>query len=377
MAIKFARIIFALTVIANMAGGCKVRGPQEINRGAPLKGLSASANADNVALLMTAYSHSPGYGSYFETDMEQFRRIVTDPAGNYRFKTMVDHRVGHHQMLANIRAAAAQVSEGGTLLLFLAAHGSTAGQIQPEDQRYTTLGYNEILQAIRDGRKGKSFRRFVLFVSACYSGSWFQTLQSSGGLFKERLVISSVGPNQLSWIAQASRGMLQAFGQLKNNQNATLADLINQTRSNVGDVLYSANPESMMNESLINPVTTDSGAGDSSTDKPDDDGRGGDKSNDRPDETPVAVGRVFAITVYQRSGNVKLFVYSEKKAAKIEMKTGKGWWELTDAYDPQPNIQTILATEAHPSWGRVSSLPVRVTMPDGSVTELDANIEHR
>ena len=375
MRMNFAVALIASFVVMVVASSCKTVLSKGSNGDSSVKGLSASANAENVALLMTAYGHTPGYGSYFETDMEQFRALVTDPTGNYRFKTMIGQRVGHNQMLANIRSAASQVSADGTLLLFITAHGSTGGQIQPDDQRYTTLGYADILQAIRDGRNGQPFRRFVFFVSACYSGTWFNSLQSSDGLFKERLVISSVGPNQLSWIAQASRGMLQAFHQLKDSPNATLLNLIGQARANVGDILYSAVPESMMSEPLVNPPSDSTAQ--PSTEKPSSDKQDGDKSNDRPSEDANNLGRVFAITQNDRRGGVQFFVYSEKKVSKIEMKTGNGWWELTDHYDPQPNINSISATWANASWARESTVEVRLTLPDGTMNEVQANIEHR
>jgi len=365
----------------------KTLGVKDSNNQAQVKGLSASSTADNIALLMTAYSSTPNYGSLFEADMNQFEKVVTDPSGNYRFKTMIDHRVSHEQMLVDIRSAASQVSADGTLLLFIAAHGSQDGRIQPEDQRYTTLGYSEILTAIRDGRKGKPFRRFVLFVSACYSGSWFQTLQSSDGLFEERLVISSVGPNQLSWIAQATRGMLQAFNQLKDNKDSTLQDLINQTKANVGDIQFAAIPASMMSESLVNPpsdpsrpgetATSNIGNSESNGNKPSTGGSDSSNSNPKPADDPSNIGRVFAITRYDARGGVQLYVYSEKKVNKIEMKTGQGWWILSDEYIAQPNLQSIYGTWANRSWANESTVGVRLTMPDASLVEIEADIEHR
>ena len=350
----------------------KVTSPQSTE-----KGLSATANADNVALFMTAYASTPQHGSLFETDLNQFHEVVTDPDGNYRFKTMVERRVGHYQMLANIRSASQQVSDQGTLLIFLAAHGANNGQIQPDDQRYVTIGYPEVLQAIREGRNGKPFRRLVLFVSACFSGSWLQNLESSEGLIKERLVITSVGANQMSWIAQATRGMLQAFQQIKDQKDATLQSLISQARYNVGDIIYNADPESMMSEALVNPSgttskpnedTNDTTASKPSSDKP---------PSETPDQPASKLGRLKAITQADRRGGVQLYVYSETEVTRIEMSTGNGWWQVSDQYLPQPGFISIYGTWANQSWAREQDIKLRLTLPSGTQIEQTIDIEHR
>ena len=59
------------------------------------------------------------------------------------------------------------------------------------------------------------------------------------------------------------------------------------------------------------------------------------------------------------------------------MKTGQGWWILSDEYIAQPNIQSIYGTWANRSWANESTVGVRLTMPDASLVEIEADIEHR
>lgn len=361
---------------------CKTTAPRQSGAGSGIKGLSATANAENIAVLMTAYSYTPSYGSLFEEDLNQFYNLITDPAGNYRFKTIVDRRAGHERMLSNIRSAASQVSENGTLLLFITAHGAATGQIQPEDQRYVTIGYPEVLQAIRDGRNGQPFRRFVLFISACYSGSWMQNLQQSDGLFRERLVISSVGPNQLSWIAKASRGMMQAFNQLKDNSNATLQDLINQAYANVGEIQYHALPQEMMSETLVNPTSnedspTSEETNTSTTTGPNTTQNNTGSGNNSTETNPDTETRVKAITQMDPGRGLRLYAYYGKKVTKVEMKTGSGWWTLTDEYLPQTGYESIWGTLVIASWANERTVDLRLTLTDGTVVHHEVTLEHR
>lgn len=363
------RSLAATCLTLFLSVSCRTTTPQAGGGSSIGKGLSATASAENVAVLMTSYGSTPQNGGLFETDMEQFRQLVTDPAGNYRFKTLVGQRAGHYEMLAYIRSAASQVSAEGTLLIFITAHGSQQGTIEPEGQAYATLGYNDILQAVREGRGGAPFRRLVLFVSACYSGSWMYYLPSSEGLFRERLVMTSVGPNELSYIALASRGMLQAFQQLKDVPNATLYSLVAQAQANVGSIQYSAVPESIINEPLVNgqsaqlpdePVISGSSEVDPSQ---------GDQNADQQ-------GRILAVTQRDSAG-VELFVYSPFTAKKIEMQTYQGWYDVGDVCVSQPNYPTIFSTRVDSSWATESNVRVRLTLPTGKTIEQDAEIEHR
>lgn len=367
MRIRLTGKILLTGLMISLAGGCRTTSARGVGDGSHVRGLSASASANNVAVLMTSYGDTPSYGGLFETDMDQFRQVISDPTGNYQFRTIVGQRAGHDDMMANIRSGASQVSIDGTLLVFIAAHGSQAGMIQPEGQAYTTFGYNHVLQAIQEGRNGVRFRRLVLFISACYSGSWIYSLPALDGLFQERLVITSVGPNQLSNISEATRGMYQAFQQLKDTQNATLENLIAQAQANVGNILYYAEPQAMMAEALIN--RPGSQAPDTS---PRNDSPGG---QDRQ-RTPSGAAEVKAITTNDING-VTLFVYSKTTASKVEMQTSQGWFHVGNAVAPQAGFDSVFSTSVDSSWANMAAVRIRVTSSSGEASEIEVPIEHR
>lgn len=221
-----------------------------------LEGMSANngSNTKNIALMMTAYGSTPSYGGYFEQDLTNFSQVISDPKGNYKFETIASHRASHTMMEAQIRDAAAKVSADGTLLIFITAHGSPSGTIQPEGQAYATFGYQNILKSIRDGRKDKgTFQRLVVVISACYSGSWLRTLASSDDVVKQRLVMTSVDANNLSMIGSATAAFNKAFQAMKGHPDQTMSQFLATAKSYSGGRLqYSVNDQAILNETFIN-----------------------------------------------------------------------------------------------------------------------------
>jgi hypothetical protein len=218
-----------------------------------LQAFSASASATNQALLMTAPSYTPGMAGMFNRDLANFKAVLADPEGNYNFTVTDLYYVGHQQMESSIATAAAKVSADGTLMVFITAHGSQNGMIQPQGQNYATFSYHNILRAIRAGRKdlGK-FKRFVLFISACYSGSWLYSVPRDVEEFaEERLVLTSVDPRNLSTIGAATSAMFQTFNQFKNKSDVSMRTFLNtyKQRNYLGQ--WSAVPETILDEPLI------------------------------------------------------------------------------------------------------------------------------
>ena len=232
--------------------GCGRGGQQSSD----LEGFSAhnGAATKNVAVLMTAYASTPGYASMFEQDLANFARVISDPKGNYRFDAQSYRQVGHNGMEANIRDAAAKVSTDGTLLVFITAHGSPSGTIQPEGQAYATFGYQNVLASIRAGRKDKGpIQRLVLVISACYSGSWLSTLAPSDDVVKQRLVMTSVDAGNLSQIGSATSAVYQAFQKMKDHTGDSMSQFLATAKSYSGGMLqYNVNDQALLSEPFLN-----------------------------------------------------------------------------------------------------------------------------
>lgn len=230
------------------------------NKKSNLEGFAAitSDSTQNVAILITAYGSTPGYAGMFEQDLNNMNAVLTDKSANYDFKTFISRNAGHNTMMGNIAYAAQNVSPDGTLMVYITAHGSTNGAIQPGDQAYATFGYGHIVQSIRNGRAGKpAFKRLVVVISACYSGSWLNTLQYDKNLFSEYMVMTSVNAGSLSMIGSATSAMYSAFVSLKNNPSATMLQFYNTTRAYNGNVQAVGYPQSIWNDLMINKTTVD------------------------------------------------------------------------------------------------------------------------
>ena len=249
----FRSVVYLMSLSA-LVYGC--RSTSKTESASSVEGFSANSNiqSKNAAVLMTSYGSTPGNGPMFEQDLSNFYAVITDPKADYRFDTTAFHQVGHDAMGSAIQQGAAKVSADGTLLVFITAHGAQSGVIQPADQMYATFGYENILANIRAARKDKGpFQRLVVVISACYSGSWLNTLSPSTDVARQRLVITSVNANTQSMIGSATNAMYQAFLAMKNNPNQTMGQFIASAQSYSGGMLqYSVNDNSILNEPLLN-----------------------------------------------------------------------------------------------------------------------------
>lgn len=250
---KFRGSLFCLLLIILITGGCKNTGSDNSSH---VEGLSASSDilTKNAAVLMTSYGSTPQNGQMFEQDLNNLYAVVTDPKANYRFDTTVYHQVGHNDMGQHIQEAAGKVSGDGTLLIFITAHGHWSGVIQPADQAYATFGYENILANIRAARKTKGpFQRLVIVISACYSGSWLNTLSPSSDVARQRLVMTSVTAATQSTIGSATNAMYQALAATKNSPSQTMGQFIATAQSYSGGLLqYNVNDNSILAEPFFN-----------------------------------------------------------------------------------------------------------------------------
>lgn len=245
----FCSLVIVLAMI-----GCKATDRNQ--NASSVEGFSANSTilTKNAAVLMTSYGSTPQNAQMFEQDLNNLHAVVTDPKANYRFDTTIYHQVGHNAMGLHIQEAARKVSGDGTLLIFITAHGHWSGVIQPADQQYATFGYENILANIRAARKDRGpFQRLVIVVSACYSGSWLNTLSSSSDIARQRLVMTSVSAGSQSIIGSATNAMHQAFAAMKQNPNQTMGQFITAAQSYSGGVLqYSVSDNAILAESFLN-----------------------------------------------------------------------------------------------------------------------------
>jgi hypothetical protein len=343
-----ALLSLALLGVLTVAASCRTSDRDD----SALEGFSASSSAGNVAVLMTAYGSTPGMAGLFETDMAQIKQVISDPAGNYAFNTTLVQAAGHNRMLQAIKDGASRVSEDGTLMVFITAHGATNGTLQPNDQAYATLGYSHILGAIREGRAGKKFRRLVLFISACYSGSWMSTLQSSD-LFGERLVMTSVGPNELSMIGNATRSMLSAFQAHKDSKTVTMSQFFATTRQYSPSMMVVATPTTLLSEPLVNP-----------------------SDGSVPPYTPPE-DKVQAITAKTGAETV-LFAYSTRDGATIEVwsEAESRWLPTPKSYASQDAWPTVRGLSVSDRWTTVDSVKLKVTT-GGESKEFEVALTHQ
>ena len=352
----------ALAATAPALTSCRTVG----GSGSEEKGFSAVAEESNIAVIMNSYGHTPEYGPDIDQDTNSFAAIIADPTGGFRFKTLTSTNDDAATIVSQIEQGAAQVSTGGTLLVFLTAHGSTNGMIQSRDSAYVDIGYPDILAAITRGRQGRPFRRLVLMISACYSASWFDTMQSSNGLIKERLAISSTGPNTESVIGQATGAMLSAFRQYAKTPNVTMAQFLQAARQGAPAIMYVTTNDAILNEPLLTP-----------------------KGDVLAETNALATGGVVipnagalaadvvAMTSPGKAG-LSLIVYAKTELQTIELYNAADgqWYGVANVASGQPGYPSIRWLTVNDRWTTLDTAKLRVTSAKGS-NIIDVSVVHK
>ena len=181
---------------------------------ATLEGLSADSNADNRAILVQ------GNVREAVNDIGLLQDVLADEDGDYRFE--VDTALGAttSSAIQAIGQAASEVSEDGTLFIYLGGHGSPDGGSQMNDGRL--LYYRQIRSALEENVES-SFRRLVLVVFGCYSGSWINNIDRVG---------DTPSPETLNQVT--TDGLMEAFAE----SNAVYDELLVMTSSSSGQLSY-------------------------------------------------------------------------------------------------------------------------------------------
>jgi len=125
------------------------------------KGLSANANAKNVALLMSGSTES-----HIPKNIGLIKEVFSDQAAGYNFRIMEQQRVTDTQAVQFTKQAAAEVDAEGTLAIYFTSHGATDGSVQTFGKM---LRFDRLANAIKEVRT-TPLKRLVVIMQACYSG---------------------------------------------------------------------------------------------------------------------------------------------------------------------------------------------------------------
>lgn len=246
-------LIAFLVTLGCFLSSCKVRTLNSTGGATPK--LVANNSATNIALLYNA----PGnLGSYYDADLTNLAAILSDESANFNFKVYQGSKVGLSTIRSNLAWAVPQLSEQSTLFVLLSAHGNQAGQVQLEDGHL--FGYEDLLGNLK-ASASKRFKRLVLIVSACFSGSWIDQVSrfEHKEIFDQLLIITSVPNNQYSYVQSDGSRMVTAlkngFYELKGQSGASLQSLmdamVRNHQQNFGlGPLYKAYPESILSEPI-------------------------------------------------------------------------------------------------------------------------------
>lgn len=265
-------IIFFASFLALTSVSCKRRGPSG-NENAT-KSFAPNADAHNVALLMNAFGYTPNSKPEYDQELNEMYEVLKDPKGNFNFDPKVFRDVTEADMKKNIENAAAEVGDGGTFFLFIAAHGANVGKVlpntivgynnfnQPIYSNIATIGYPEIIAAIKAGRSGKQkMRRFVLYISACYSGSWRAYIQDQAKEFAvDQVSFTSTSADTQNYINISAKEFLSTFRSFSLQQNPTIRQFWSEFKKKQPRADYLVTNESIFDEPLFNPLNVDPNA---------------------------------------------------------------------------------------------------------------------
>lgn len=352
ISLRSVHAILAFGILLSMMTGCK--STDKHNTGSGLEGFSANNNAQtkNVALMMTSYGSTPGMADQFAQDNNNLYAVLSDPKTHYNFKINNYSQVGHYQMIAAVQSSAAEVTTDGTLLVFITAHGANNGTIQPADQQFATFGYQNILDAIRAGRKNKGkFQRLVIVISACYSGTWLNTLTSSDDVATQRLVMTSVTSDSLSYVGSATAAMYQTFLAFKDKPNVSMATFLATAQAQSGNMLqYSVNDRAILTEPFISRVII-------------------------PEADGTLDISTIAMTI-QNGSDTTLYIYASKEIESMSFVDGTGNpYSCTMRAQPQTQWPWICFAKVEAGYLKLSTIKGLVTV-DGKTYSQTIDLAH-
>ncbi len=273
---KFMRQLNITFAVILMTMGCSA--PRSENAG--IRGLSASTNGGNVALLMETNFE------YSIPDTNNLKAVLSDPTGNYGFSDItVKQNTMVNDLMNSVTTAAGKVGSDGTLFIYIGGHGSPNGYLQTFDNQF--VEFASVQKAIVKGRTSQ-FRRLVVVIFSCYAGTWIdkanttlnklstQTtnttvnglLNSDGSAalpYKELLVITSSGSENQSYGSDLNSGTFfgqaikKSFAANKGKSGYKMRDFLDSvvklgsTQINEYTVpQYKVVPASILDENLIN-----------------------------------------------------------------------------------------------------------------------------
>ncbi len=213
-------------------------------------------------------------------DINLLDTALTDPEGHYGFSITPVLNATSATMLSSLKTQAALVGPGGTLFVYIGAHGSPDGGAQMNDGQL--VYYRQIHDALASTLT-TPVKRLVFVIFSCYSGSWINNIDRTDGnpahvsemdadlafdelsadagvLYEQLVVITSSSAGELSYYTPGGTShMVQAFSNTfssLHHQSATptVGNLIQGIRGSVSSstVASRVSPPELMSEALYN-----------------------------------------------------------------------------------------------------------------------------
>lgn len=261
------------------------------NPSSNVRGLSKPGSSGNVALVFGASNGLPG----IDLDLSNMKTVLADSSAHYNFDVTQKLDVSPEDLIATTKEFAPQVSDGGTLFWYFSGHGG-GGTLLAEGG---SVAFATVTKAIKSVRT-KPLSRFVVFIDTCNNGDLANdpdaiksvpassittdgkidhdklaqatadaivdaadkdSTEGTDKLYDELFVMTSSSEYESS--SAGSNGsaftvsVAGAFSDLKNGQ-ATLGDFAKLVKEKTVDRAghtpqYRAAPESVLNETLLNP----------------------------------------------------------------------------------------------------------------------------
>lgn len=127
-----------------------------------LAGLGESDKGHNVATIFGAPKNLEGV----PTDVRELGAMFRSSDSRFRFQSVISNAKATTQIIFDKTAAGALTAD--SLLWVFSGHGNT-GIMLGEDKTFT---FREVADVIKATRRNKPLRRLVVFIDACYSGSF-------------------------------------------------------------------------------------------------------------------------------------------------------------------------------------------------------------
>jgi hypothetical protein len=184
---KFAKKVF-VALLATSTMSCQVA---QSSKG---KEFAAVKSAKNIALILGAPSAGENRLEGVATDVQAMQTLLSNPDLGFTVKVVMNATAS--DMISAASAAAQQVSNDGTVLIYYSGHGIKDGRLFSQDEQ--AVRFSSIVDAMAKQRSAP-FRRLVVAMDSCFSGQNVNgpgaILTGSGSSGTSGFGLSLGGPN--------------------------------------------------------------------------------------------------------------------------------------------------------------------------------------